>query len=134
VVDFEYYIRCLRKAKKYHYINELLLNIGFHEGQVTMGCFRVPEVEIPESHLLLQTFGMRILRNPVVFDYYWRLYRNLDIRSTEQLQAYAPGPVHPVIAQMINFQQKMPQALLKTGVISKLLMSLNYVRALFRPL
>lgn len=134
VVDFEYYIRCLQKSRRYQYIDAVLLNIGFHEGQVTMGCFRVPEVEIPESHLLLQSLGMHILRNPIVFDYYWRLYRNLNIRSLDQLKQYAAGTPHAIIAQMINFQRRVPPRLLRLGVMSKLLMAANYVAALFRPL
>jgi glycosyltransferase involved in cell wall biosynthesis len=131
VVDFEYYIRCLKHAKDYQYIDKYLLNIGFHEGQVTMGCFRVPEVEIPESHLLLDSLGWKILRNPVVFDYYWRLYRNLGIRSAEQLKQYDNRPVHPLVARMINFQKKISPSLLRNGVVSKTLMFLNYIFSSF---
>lgn len=131
VVDFEYYIRCLQQAKDYHYIDKYLLNIGFHEGQVTLGCFRVPEVEIPESHLLLETLGQGILGNPVVYDYYWRLYRNLGIRSIGQLEQYAPGPVPSAIAGMINFQRLFAPSLLKAGVVSKTLMSISYIFSSF---
>src|SRR5215211_2497072 len=78
VVDFEYYIRCIRKLKTYQYIDKVLLNIGFHSEQVTKYTFLVPSVQIPENFVLLDKLGDRILKNVLVYDYYWRLIRNLN--------------------------------------------------------
>ena len=55
--------------------------MGINEEQVTNYTFRKPEVEIPENHLMIEKMGVEILRNIFVYDYYWRLYRNLGIKS-----------------------------------------------------
>jgi glycosyltransferase involved in cell wall biosynthesis len=131
VVDFEYYIRCIRKTGKYHYIDKPLINVGFNDEQVTKSCFRVPEVELPENHELLEKLGYGILRNPVVYDYYWRLYRNLGIRSGDDVRRFYNTPLHPLLRQMINGQQKVSPSLLKNGFISKPFMLVNYLFSLF---
>jgi hypothetical protein len=87
-------------------------------------------VEIPESHRFLEKNGITILRNIVVYDYYWRLYRNLDIRNPEDLAAYVTGRPHPILSGMINFQRKFSVRVLKTGVFSKILMFISYVKSL----
>lgn len=130
VVDFEYYIRCFRKLKRYRYVDKVLLNIGFHEEQVTKHTFEVPSVQIPENLLLLQLMGKRILRNPFVFDYYWRLFRNMSITSSGQINEYWSGEIPAVIIGIVNFQNKLPRKLLRTGVFSKLLMFLRYLKFL----
>lgn len=131
VVDFEYYIRCLKKAGDYFYINKILINVGINDEQVTNYTFRKPEVEISENHLMIQKMGFSILRNIFVYDYYWRLYRNLEIRSVEDVKKYYGEPLHPFLKQMIHFQNKIPPSVLKIGIISKILMSANYFVSLF---
>ena len=134
VVDFEYYIRCLKKARNYFYINNVLVNVGINDKQVTNYAFRKPEVEIPENHLLIEKLGTSILRNIFVYDYYWRLYRNLEIRSVEDVKKYYNEPLHPLLKQMIHFQKKIPISFLKNGLISKVLMMANYIVSLFRKI
>ena len=132
VVDFEYYIRCFRKLKRYHYIDTVLMNIGFHDEQVTKYTFLVPEVQIPENIGMLGKFGNEILYNPVVYDYYWRMFRNLRIRKVEQVKEYHTGVVPPLLTQMIRSQALLPASLLKFGIISKVYMLGNYLVSLFR--
>jgi hypothetical protein len=132
VVDFEYYIRCLKLKKNFFYINKVLINVGINDQQVTKYTFRKAEVEIPENHLMIQKMGFSILRNIFVYDYYWRLYRNLHVRNVVDVQKYYKGLLHPLLKQMIRFQNKVPVSVLKVGVISKLLMSGNYLISLFR--
>lgn len=135
VVDFEYYIRCLQKVKKnYHYIDDILLNIGFNAQQVTKFTFRVAQVEIPESYKMADKLGYRILRNIIVYDYYWRLHRNVSVRGAEDVKKYYTGTIHPLLGQMIRFQQRLPLSLLKIGPVSKLLMLGNYAVSLFRKI
>src|SRR5665647_3130666 len=134
VVDFEYYIRCLQKVKKYFYINQPLINVGINDEQVTKYTFRKPVVEIPENHLMIEKMGFFILRNLFVYDHYWRLYRNLEIRSAKEIKSYYSKPLHPLLRQMINFQNKIPVRILKIGVCSKLFMFLNYFLSLFRKI
>jgi hypothetical protein len=130
VVDFEYYIRCFKIIKSYWYVDRVLLNIGFNKEQVTKYTFLVPEVQIPENLLLLEKLGAEILRNPVVYDYYWRMLRNLKIRSVKQVQGFYPGAINSIIKQMITFQSRFSLSLLRNGIASKGLMFLSYMRSL----
>lgn len=132
VVDFEYYTRCLKKAGNYFYINNVLINVGINDEQVTNYTFRKPEVEIRENHLMIRKMGFSILRNIFVYDYYWRFYRNLEIRNVEDVKRYYDEPLHPMLKQMIRFQNKIPVSVLKIGIFSKILMSGNYLVTLFR--
>jgi len=134
VVDFEFYIRCLKKVKKYYYINDPLINVGINEEQVTNYTFRKPEVEIPENHMMIEKMGIRILRNIFVYDYYWRLYRNLGIKNEQDIARFYNKSIHPLLKQMINCQKKIPSQILKIGVFSKLLMTGNYLISLFRKI
>jgi glycosyltransferase involved in cell wall biosynthesis len=132
VVDFEYYIRCLRKKKAFFYINKPLINVGVNDEQVTNYTFRNPDVEIPENHLMIEKMGIYILRNIFVYDYYWRLYRNLKIKNISEVKKYYLPILHPLLKQMIWFQNKIPATVLKNGFVSKILMSANYLFSLFR--
>jgi hypothetical protein len=131
IVDFEYYIRILNEVKSYTYLNETLISVGISDEQVTKNCFRVPEVEIPENQNMLRKFGYKILRNPIVYDYFWRLYRNLGITNVDDLLLYDPEPVHNLIKQIIHEQNKVSPERLKNGIVSKSLMTLNYLSSLF---
>ncbi len=104
VVDFEYYIRCIRKLKTYKYINKVMLNVGFNNEQVTKYTFLVAEVQIPENLLLLKKSGVNILRNPFVYDYYWRMFRTLNIRSIQTIKSYFNQPIHPLVKQIDTTQ------------------------------
>jgi len=131
VVDFEYYIRCFRQLKKYMYLNEVLINVGFHDEQVTKYTFLVPEIQIPENILLLEKLGTKILKNPFVYDYYWRLFRNLKIRDAEEIKKYYSGAISPLLVKMIRFQSRIAPAVLKKGLFSKLFMTVNYIVSFF---
>ncbi|HRI19296.1 MAG TPA: glycosyltransferase [Panacibacter sp.] len=131
VVDFEYYIRCMYKAKSYHYIDKVLLNIGFHEDQVTKYTFLVPEVQIPENLILAEELGYAIFRNMLVYDYYWRMFRNLGVRGGSEIKRYYNGAVHPLINQIINSQKNIPVGMLKIGIVSKSCMFITYLFSFF---
>ena len=130
VVDFEYYIRCIQSGMQWRYLDEVLLNIGFHSEQVTKYTFQVAAVQIPENHLLIRTMGAGILKNVIVFDYYWRMYRNLGLRTKEAVLALDPSPLHPIVSAMLYWQGKIPRGLLKIGMVSKLFMGTLYVLCL----
>ncbi|MEO9021278.1 MAG: glycosyltransferase [Ginsengibacter sp.] len=134
VVDFEYYIRCLKKTGNYFYINSVLINVGINDEQVTKYTFRKPEVEIPENHLMIDKMGYAILRNIFVYDYYWRMYRNLQVRNVADVEKYYREPLHPLLKQMIQFQIRIPLSTLKKGIISKSLMLANYFVSLFKKI
>ncbi len=129
-VDMEYYIRLLQQERSYTYINKPLVNVGISESQVTQSCIYVPEVELPEGYILLQKHGIKALRNIWVYDAWWRLLRNMQITSEGQLKKYAAEDWPKVIVEMTNDLARIPKSLLKTGITSKLLMSLSYIKNL----
>ncbi|HPH85715.1 MAG TPA: glycosyltransferase family 2 protein [Ferruginibacter sp.] len=127
VVDFEFYIRVL-KTNSFSYIDEPLINIGISHEQITKAVFRKKEVEIPENIYLLNKLGIGVLGNIWVYDYYWRLIRNLGIRHADEMYTYLNGqPVPNVIGSMIKYQKFIPLSLLRIGAISKLNMFLSYL-------
>jgi glycosyltransferase involved in cell wall biosynthesis len=124
VVDFEYYIRCLRRSD-FTVIKKPLINIGIHNDQVTKVSFRKPEVEIPENLYLLNKLGENSLENFFVYDYYWRLFRNLEIRNLNQIRRYSDIELPSKIIKMLNKQFKISLSILKVGVLSKICMTLS---------
>ena len=132
VVDFEYYIRCLSETKTFFYIPKTLVNIGVSEDQVTQFTFRNPAIEIPENHLMLIKFGSGILRNIFVYDYYWRMYRNLGIRDESKLKQYDKGALLPAAKKMIRFQKLFPLSFLRKGLLSKIVMMISYLVNFFQ--
>ncbi len=129
IVDFDYYIRLIQRSGAPIYVDEVLINVGFHDEQVTTYTKYNPEVQIPENIIFLNEQGKDILKNVVVFDYYWRLMRNLEINSEEKLMSYL-GEIKPKyqIISMIHFQKRIPASILKIGFFSKLFMSAAYFK------
>lgn len=129
VVDFEFYIRLLKKNSNFFYIEKHLVNIGISDTQITKQAFRNSEIEIPENIYLLNKLGINVLKNIFVYDYYWRLIRNLSIKSVDQLTLYLTRSKLPKpIARIILQQKNIPAAILRTGLFSKFLMFLSYLR------
>ena len=127
VVDFEFYIRRLKNANLY-FIPEVLINIGVNDEQITKQVFRNIEVEIPENIYLINKLGTAILKNIYVYDYYWRMFRNLNIRSLEEVTKYLKQQKLPAaLIKMLNFQLKIPLNILKMGLFSKMFMTVSYI-------
>lgn len=127
VVDIEFYIRMLN-GKKFYYIDEPLVNVGIGSEQVTVDCFRQRQVEIPEAFYLFEKTSLKPLKNVLVYDGWWRLLRNLEVRKDSDISDSGYGGAVPtLIRSMIRWQRKVPLPLLKMGVISKPLMFLSYI-------
>jgi glycosyltransferase involved in cell wall biosynthesis len=127
VVDIDFYIRYL-EGRKPAYIDKVLVNVGLGEEQVTRDCFRQRPVEIPENFYLLNKIGPGCLKNILVYDAWWRLMRNLEIDSREDITgAGYTGPIPAVILSMVRWQHKMSRRLLGVGIVSKTLMFLHYI-------
>lgn len=72
--------------------------------------------------------GSRSIKNIKVFDEYWRLVRNADIRSLEQLREYAGGNKIPnALKKMVATQKLFSPAMLRKGLFSKLIMLFCYI-------
>ncbi len=127
VVDFEFYIRFLSRYKGWYYIDSPLINVGMNDTQVTNYTFGVAGVQVPENHQLLIKNGVAHLKEMVVYDYFWRLYRNLSITSEYQIREAGYTSVLPrPLSSMIRWQSKIPRFILTNGLSSKFLMALHY--------
>ncbi|MBN9380257.1 MAG: glycosyltransferase [Chitinophagaceae bacterium] len=127
VVDIDFYMRLLQHTVPV-YIPAILVNVGLGGQQVTRDCFRQRPVEIPENFYLLNKVGARQLRNILIYDAWWRLMRNLEIRhSYEIAEAGYTGEIPAVILSMVRWQSRIPHSLLKTGAFSKTFMFLHYI-------
>lgn len=133
VVDFEFYIRVLR-ANDFYAIKQPLIKIGIGSEQITIASFRKREVELPENIYLLNTLGAQCLNYIFVYDYYWRLMRNLGIKEVEELKEYVTLEQVPfVLKSMIRWQQKLGiKTLKKYGAYSKICMTIHYLMFRFR--
>jgi glycosyltransferase involved in cell wall biosynthesis len=127
VVDIDFYIQYLQR-RRFVYIEKPLVNVGINPQQVTKESFRRPEVEIPENFYLLEKTGAKHFGNILVYDGWWRLMRNLGIRRLQQVsEAGYKGQVPPQVRAIINMQRKIPRALLKMGIFSKMFMLASYL-------
>jgi glycosyltransferase involved in cell wall biosynthesis len=126
-VDMEYYIRILQEQQSFEYINQSLINVSVSESQVTQSCIYNPSVELPEGFILLEKHGINSLKNIWVYDAWWRLLRNMHIRDEKELRLYKDERWPQVIIKMLKHLNKVPDKLLKNGVISKTAMSISHL-------
>jgi len=122
IVDFAYYMELLLNNVKCLYIDDVLIHVGQNEGQVTHYTFKNKAVQMYENHVLFEKIGSKALKNILAFDYYWRIYRNFQIQSIEEILEYYDGSIHPALQAMITFQNKLPISLLRVGFLSKIFM------------
>ena len=121
-VDLDFYIRVLYEEHSFVHINELLVNVGVNDTQVTNECINVPSVELPEGFLLISKYGTRALRNIRVYDAWWRLLRNMHITNKDQLSQAGQTGWAPVILSIVTHQSRCPRFLLNSGITSKFAM------------
>lgn len=126
LVDLEAYVRMIRRYTS-RYIALPLVTMSYNETQVTKSCFRNPSIEIPEALYFYKKHGLASIRSWKSYDGWWRLIRNLSVRTETQLREYAGGlPVPSFLLRIVRFQQKISPAVLKWGPFSKLLMTISY--------
>ena len=131
-VDIEYYIRNFSKGIEFTYINELLINVGVSESQVTNYCLNVPSVEIPEMYILLSNYGTSPLKHIMVYDAYWRILRNTNTNSKNKLESFGQTDWPEAILNMVELQSNFNQSTLRIGIISKTLMGISYIYSRFK--
>jgi glycosyltransferase involved in cell wall biosynthesis len=127
LVDIDFYNRRLEKEDFFH-LNEFLVHVGISEEQVTASCHTNPQVEIPENFYFLQKTGTIHLRSILVYDAWWRLIRNLQIKNQEHLERYGTVNWPAIILRIVKDVNKIPVKLIKIGIISKLFMTFSYMR------
>ncbi len=92
LVDVDYYIRILKAGYKYHYIKEHLVTIGIHADQTTEFVRANNQIIFKENILVLNKLGKKALFDIELYDYYWRLIRNFQITSIEQVKHFDIDP------------------------------------------
>lgn len=126
LVDLEAYVRMMRRYSC-RYISLPLITMSYNDTQVTNSCFREPSVEIPEALYYYKKHGLSSFRSLISYDGWWRLIRNLSIRSEQSLKEFTAGqPIPSFLLRIVRFQQRVSPRVLKVGVLSKLLMTLSY--------
>jgi glycosyltransferase involved in cell wall biosynthesis len=128
LVDIDYYIMSATKNKKLKYLSQDLINVGLNVNQVTHMAFRNPAIELPENFWMLEKHGVKILKNIIVYDHYWRVIRNLKIKNLNQVTSYYPKKLESVIEDMIIEQSHYGSKILAIGIFSKLLMLIHYTK------
>jgi hypothetical protein len=89
----------------------------------------VREIEIPEHFRLLKKTGIKNLTNLLVYDAWWRLFRNLKIKSVEEIVLAGYDETIPVaLVNIIKFQNWFPDRILKFGPAAKTLMMVSYLQ------
>ena len=127
-VDIDYYVRTLLKERAFQLIGKRLINVGISDSQVTHNCINNPMVELPEGLLLLEKYGISPLRDILVYDAWWRIFRNVGVRDKDQLAKYTPQKKWPTaIYNMIRHESAIPASFLKLGPVSKSAMSLSFL-------
>ena len=126
-VDMEFYMRILQKQKNFTYIDKTLINVGVSESQVTQSCIYNPNVELPEGYILLKKHGTAQLKNILVYDAWWRLLRNMNIKTKKQLYQYEPEKWPELIIKLVYHLSKVPNRLLKIGAFSKAFMTASWL-------
>lgn len=126
-VDIDYYMQLLYSEKDFTQIPNILINLGIGSTQVTHSCLNVPGVELPEGWLLLEKYGVKPLKNVVVYDAWWRIIRNTKTRSLDTLCQYA-SPWPAVIENIVKRQSTIKPSRLQKGIFSKLYMVMSYVK------
>ncbi len=132
LVDVDYYVQLLEAGNAYVYLDQHLVSIGLHEDQTTVFCRNNEDVIVKENIHFAFKLGSNAFSDILIFDYYWRLLRNYNIRSEEDLykMGVQKAQLLPVIMHQLYWEKRCPIGLLKFGPFSKLLMTLNY---LFKP-
>lgn len=127
LIDFDFYTSLFKTGIKFAYLDEAIVDVGMHSGQVTAFVFRNASVEIPESIGLLEKHGAGILKNIYVYDFFWRLYRNINVIAIDEFEKYLGAACTiPAIKRMLAMQSFFGIKLLKIGVFSKLTMALSF--------
>ncbi|MCK7555862.1 glycosyltransferase [Chitinophaga sedimenti] len=128
LVDVDFYINLLRHKPGFVYIDEVLVNIGISDLQLTKSCHGVRTVEIPEYFYLLHKVGEEALQSPYVYDFFWRLMRNLEVREERELvEAGMQGNTPAVVKYILKSQRPFSFKMLKIGALNKILVGLSFI-------
>ena len=133
VVDIDYYIQLLKAGTKYAFISQPLVDVGISQEQITVSCFRNPAVELPENLMLIEKYPPGQLMNLIVFDYFWRLFRNLPVTQIDEIRLHYPAYQNDRrLNYMISIQNRTGRKALSYKIISKSMMLMTYVTVMVK--
>ena len=130
VIDIDYYMRYLGKHPGYHYIPEILVNIGKGDTQESNKYRKNINKELPEYFYLLAKYDLDLcLKNIYVFHLIWNMLKRYKIKHVDQIYAAGySGPMPLGIEKIIAFQKYIPRIIIKQTPWSKKLMKICYNR------
>jgi glycosyltransferase involved in cell wall biosynthesis len=129
-VDVDFYIRLLNAHPGFTYIPEPLCYVGMGKEQITEEVHGVKEVFIPEYFYVLQKMGDGPFRSVLVYDFFWRLLRNMKIKGVMDIRSAGyEGPLPLVTNYVLRWQRIFPEGWLKFGPLSKLASGFSFLFA-----
>jgi glycosyltransferase involved in cell wall biosynthesis len=121
-VDTDFNMTLYAQNKNIILIPEDLVYMSAHDGQITNTVQNDPAVVLYENILLLNKHDVKKLTLHQ-FDFYWRMLRRFNIRSTQQLLHYSKEQIPPTyLLNMVKLQKKILPQFLQNGVVSKFFM------------
>ena len=129
LVDVDYYARLLKAGHKYLYLDSHLVSIGLHKDQTTEFVRSNDHIILKENILFAAKLEKNAFGDILIYDYYWRLLRNHKVRSIADIvnAGVEMEKIPPVIHHMLQLQRKISLKVLRSGIFSKLLMTLSYL-------
>jgi glycosyltransferase involved in cell wall biosynthesis len=128
LVDLEAYVRMMKKYRC-SYLAETLITMSNNETQVTKECFRNKDIEVKEALIYYHKHGNIVYSRLMAYDAWWRLIRNLNIRTKEDLIDCAKGEIVPLfLFKILEIQQRIPTSILNIGLLSKILMLFSFIK------
>lgn len=129
LVDIEFYIHLRTLGYKFSYVNEHLVMVGLHEGQMTNFVSKNTDILVRENVLFAYEYLSLLKDDLNVYDHFWRLLRNHNVRSKSDLIQMGIGEekLTSFILQMVKAQSKIPTPILMIGLFSKMYMFLSYL-------
>lgn len=129
--DWDFNIRCFSDAGvRIRYIDRIIGCFGADGLSSRHDIVFLKEVLLPAWVRWLDRGGLRPLRRIAFYDECWRLLRNAEIRTSDQLKDLAGATVPLPLLDMVASQQRLSPRLLKKGIISKSFMLFSYARHL----
>lgn len=128
VVDIDFYIRYLQQHKGFLYIDEMLVDIGTDDTQVSHTLYKNPSVEVPEYLAMLSKFPSDLLmQHEYVFHCVWNLVKRFRIKNIKQIEGFGyTGQLPAHIQNIIDYQRPVPRIIIKQTNWSRILMKRCY--------
>lgn len=126
-VDYDFYLMMYEKNSNIIFIDEPLVFIGVHEGQITNTVINDAEVVVYENIRLINKHHITTLHLSQ-FDFFWRMIRNFEIRTLDMLLKLSRDEFLPkFLVSIISYQEKIPFFFLKNRIFSKIVMLLSFL-------